>query len=172
MALLLLLRNQLANHDTTGFSSEAVYNAFINPGNQLQLLQNSEHVLNWRPQIADDPKNEVFPAVLEMETSPFRHGPPGCEDVIRVLFGKLGNGVLGEMIGVLKGEQVSVGVVSDGQVSVGVVSDEQVSVGVMSDEQEAKLVEADLYVLGQFIEEMRADKEEHPIVCVRRYYKA
>ena len=183
MALLLLLRNQLANHDTAGFSSEAVYNAFINPGNQLQLLQNSEHVLNWRPQIADDPKNEVFPAVLEMETSPFRHGPPGCEDVIRVLFGKLGNGVLGEMIGVLKGdEQVSVGVMSDGQVSVGVMSDEQVSVGVVSDGQvsvgvvsdgqEAKLVEADLYVLGQFIEEMRADKEEHPIVCVRRYYQA
>ena len=143
MALLLLLRNQLANHDTAGFSSEAVYNAFINPGNQLQLLQNSEHVLNWRPQIADDPKNEVFPAVLEMETSPFRHGPPGCEDVIRVLFGKLGNGVLGEMIGVLKG-----------------------------DGQEAKLVEADLYVLGQFIEEMRADKEEHPIVRMRQYYNA
>ena len=172
MALLLLLRNQLANHDTTGFSSEAVNNAFINPGNQLQLLQNSEHVLNWRPQIADDPKNEVFPAVLEMETSPFRHGPPGCEDVIRVLFGKLGNGVLGEMIGVLKGEQVSVGVVSDEQVSVGVMSDEQVSVGVMSDGQEAKLVEADLYVLGQFIEEMRADKEEHPIVRMRQYYNA
>lgn len=183
MSLLLLLRNQLANHDTTGFSSEAVYNAFINPGNQLQLLQNSEHVLNWRPQIADDPKNEVFPAVLEMETSPFRHGPPGCEDVIRVLFGKLGNGVLGEMIGVLKGDgQVSVGVVSDEQVSVGVMSDEQVSVRVMSDgqvsvsvvgdEQEAKLVEADLYVLGQFIEEMRADKEEHPLVRVRRYYQA
>ena len=42
----------------------------------------------------------------------------------------------------------------------------------MSDGQEAKLVEADLYVLGQFIEEMRADKEEHPIVRVRRYYKA
>ena len=146
MALLLLLRNQLANHELSAFSSDAVYNAFVNPGNQLQLLQNSEHVLNWRPQIADDAKNEVFPAVLEMETSPFRHGPPGCEDVIRCLFGKLGNGVLGEMIGVLKTERV-------GECEV-------------SEAQDTNLVEADLYVLGQFIEEMRANKEDHAMVRV------
>ena len=75
-------------------------------------------------------------------------------------------------VDVMSDEQVSVDVMSDEQVSVGVMSDGQVSVDVVSDEQEAKLVEADLYVLGQFIEEMRADKEEHPIVCVRQYYQA
>lgn len=144
MTLLLLLRNQLASHEAVGFSSDAVYNAFVNPGNQLQLLQNSEHVLNWRPQIADDAKNEVFPAVLEMETSPFRHGPPGCEDVIRCLFGRLGSGVLGEMIRVLKNEQVAV----CGE----------------SENQDVSLVEADLYVLGQFIEEMRSNRDDYPIV--------
>ena len=44
------------------------------------------------------------------------------------------------------------------------MSDGQVSVGVVSDEQEAKLVEADLYVLGQFIEEMRAGFVAHVAV--------
>lgn len=113
MTLLLLLRNQLANYEFASFSSESAYNAFTNPGNQLKLLHNGEAVLNWKPQMGESVKNEAFPAILELETTPFRRGPPGCEEVLRRLFSHLGNEGLRVMVEAMKSEAVRVVCVSE-----------------------------------------------------------
>ena len=106
MTLLLLLRNQLANYEYASFASETAYNTFTNPGNQLKLLHNGESVLNWKPQVGESIKNGVFPSILELETTPFRRGPPGCEEVLRRLFSHMGNEGLRVLIEVLKRETV------------------------------------------------------------------
>ena len=84
--LLRLLRDQLVITDYASVHPEALVASFNTPATQLQLLRGAEPVLRWKPQLGDDANSDPFPAVLELETSPFRHGPPGCEDVIRSLF--------------------------------------------------------------------------------------
>ena len=81
--LLRLLRDQLALDDPPDPSS--LLAAFLSHSTQLKLLQNAESLLSWRPR-ADDPRCEPFPTLLAGETTPFRHGPPGCEDLLRELF--------------------------------------------------------------------------------------
>ena len=62
-----------------------------------------------------------------METSPFRHGPPGCEDVIRSMFERIGSKLL-----------------------------ELMSASLSAETDPLKL-EADLYILGQFVESLMVD---------------
>lgn len=93
----------------------------------LPPIQLVERIACWKHRAFDDFKNEVYPAVFEMETSPFRHGPPGCEDVIRSMFERMGSKLL---------ELMSAS---------------------MSVETDPLKLEADLYILGQFVESIMVD---------------
>ena len=92
--LLHILRNQLLIPSYQSLSAEAQFSLFNAPQNQLQLLQAAEPMLNWKPSFGDDSRTEPFPAILELETTPFRHGPPGCEDLLRSLYANVGEDLL------------------------------------------------------------------------------
>ena len=90
-------------------------------------MQLVERIVCWKPRAFDDFKSEVYPGIFEMETSPFRHGPPGCEDVIRSMFERIGSKLL-----------------------------ELMSASLSAETDPLKL-EADLYILGQFVESLMVD---------------
>ena len=88
--LLRMLRNQLLIPSYQSLSSDTQFILFNTPQNQLQLLQTADSMFNWKPSFGDDSRTEPFPAILEFETTPFRHGPPGCEDLLRSLYANVG----------------------------------------------------------------------------------
>lgn len=88
-----------------------------------------EPIVNWKPRLFNESKLEIFPAVLEMETSPFRHGPPGCEDVIRSIYERMETSVL------------------------------EFLTSLLSSESNASRIEATLYMIGQCLESVMMDVE-------------
>lgn len=88
-----------------------------------------DSIVNWKPRLFNDAKLEIYPSVLEMETSPFRHGPPGCEDVIRSIYERMGLPVLDFLTSIL------------------------------SAESDAARIEATLYIIGQCVESILMDVE-------------
>ena len=116
-ALLFVCRDQIVDREVRS----DVFSQVLPP---IQLV---ERIACWKPRMFDDFKSEVYPAILEMETSPFRHGPPGCEDILRSMFERIGSKLLESMSASL------------------------------SDGADPLKLEADLYILGQFVESIMVD---------------
>lgn len=87
-------------------SITSLFNDFAQMGNQLKRMRNIESILNWKPLYAEDAKAEVYPGILEFETTPFRHGPPGCEDVLRSLYFQMTTTTLSYMVEAIEKESV------------------------------------------------------------------
>lgn len=90
--LLQLLRDQLVISDVP--PTAKLLARFHDAATQLQLLRSAESFLLWRPPLGDDVRNEPFPALLAAETTAFRHGPPGCEELLRSLYSNVGEELL------------------------------------------------------------------------------
>ena len=90
ITLLQILRNNLQIHSFHSLSIDKEYSIFNSPQNQLELLRDIEHVSNWSLFCLTEPYAEPYHTVLEYETNLFRHGPPGCEDLLGDMFEKAG----------------------------------------------------------------------------------
>lgn len=96
----------MISHEVESLTYSSLFSQFCQEENQFQLVKNIEFLLNWKPLYAEDRKAEMFPTLLEAETTPFRHGPPGCEDVIRSVFFQTPSTVLQYLLQVISTETV------------------------------------------------------------------
>lgn len=106
--LLNTLRNQLVIQEADQVSCQSFYSRFSQLDNQFKLIRNLDTLLNWKPLYAEDSRTEIYPAILELETSPFRHGPPGCEDVVRCLYSQMTTQLLNHIVNEIERETVYV----------------------------------------------------------------
>lgn len=108
VVLLNLLRKQLRIDEFDQFPVADVYREFADLQNQLNRVKNIDPILKWVPMYAEDDRAEVYPSIVEVETSPFRHGPPGCEDVLRALFFQFPNEVVPFMMNQIQSAPVEI----------------------------------------------------------------
>lgn len=102
------LRDQLVIQEAEQVSFQSLYSHFSQLDNQFKLIRNLDNLLNWKPLYAEDSRAEIYPAILELETSPFRHGPPGCEDVIRCIYSQMTTQLLNHVVNEIEKETVCV----------------------------------------------------------------
>ena len=115
MLLLDVLRNKLviSEEDQAQFSLDIEFQAHVQLQQQLALIKNIETILQWKPAISNLLKTDIYPSLLEIETTPFRHGPPGCESVIRLLYQHVRDPLVLYLVQYTEKETVIIGIICD-----------------------------------------------------------